>query len=734
MTLTGHEDPVTLIAYSRTGRHIASGSGTGSLGYQGVDREYTVRVWETRTGEEPMTPMRVGHFRICAISFILNDTVTRIAVCTADGILRIRNISTGHDDEYRLCEGPSTHHIRCAAFSPDGTVVATGLPEETVYIWSTSTGGRIFALQGPQSQITGIAFSSNGRLTATFSRPISILTWDSRTGRAVGSLLVIKDSMSAIWVRSFAISPDGNTLAVCLSESDQIELWDLETQKQVTMPFGKGVISSSLVFSPDGLHLAAVTRDRVLSWDLRAKQEPTTSLNGHSVRINSITYSPDGVYIASASSDRTIRIWNAGSIATAGQPLHPSQITSAALAPDNTFIACNSKDGSVRIWDAQNDPPRQLHRLVHEEEVACVAISPNGHLIASASGSKRSSPEQVPKNHMIQLWNTQSGEPIDKPLEAPGGVIKAMCFSPDMSQLASISLASSPQTTDIVTVHVWSLATRTSTIFGTFDQETSLLSRYSCLQISFSRDGRLLAAAVGGVGEVHIWRTCSSQPLGAPLQTSEYSVFFLAFSYDDTKVVTGTIEGTFRVSDILRGHVICVHTDDLTPVPGVSFLPRCIWVGRSPNERFAVRISKEIEDIQTMRLWDETVPGVVTKVRINRVRDGASAAFSTDSQSIIIGGEDKIMVWQIEAICSLAAEPQCDPLAQLLRVGLQDDGWVKGPSGELLLWIPSEYRDYVQLPPCTRMLSKHRVAISSDATGLRYGADWTSCWRVGHTE
>jgi len=69
---------------------------------------------------------------------------------------------------------------------------------------------------------------------------------------------------------------------------------------------------------------------------------------------------------------------------------------------------------------------------------------------------------------------------------------------------------------------------------------------------------------------------------------------------------------------------------------------------------------------------------VVTTVHLNTVEVGAE--FSTDSQSLVIGGRNRIMIWQVEAVLDLAARPQWDPLAQLLRDGPPTDGWVKGTS------------------------------------------------------
>ena len=247
--------------------------------------------------------------------------------------------------------------------------------------------------------------------------------------------------------------------------------------------------------------------------------------------------------------------------------------------------------------------------------------------------------------------------------------------------------------------------------------------------MSMSPDGQLIAVAVSWARKVHIWQTGTGQPLGAPFQY-QYDVSFVAFSGDGSKIVTGTLSGILEVRDIHSRQIASSHTD-ATPMRGsLGFnIPLHFnWLARSLDERFMAQgLSPETGVGHKMRLWDAETPGVVTTVYLNRI--GAGAAFSTDSQYLMIGGWDRIMVWRVEAILALAAGPQRDPLAQLLCHGPPKDGWVKGPSGELLLWIPPEYREYLQLPPCTLMISKYRVVLSGDAAGLRYGTDWTLCWR-----
>ena len=242
------------------------------------------------------------------------------------------------------------------------------------------------------------------------------------------------------------------------------------------------------------------------------------------------------------------------------------------------------------------------------------------------------------------------------------------------------------------------------------------------------------SGVVSQSGKIHIWHTRSGLSLGAPFRCP-LDVSSVVFSCDSSKVVTSTLSGTFEVRDIRSEQIISVHADN---IPRQKYLHslgnKFNWLARLPNEQFMAREAGSGSALEhKMQLWDVKMPGVVTTVQLTCV--GAGAAFSTDSRSLVIGGRDRIMAWQVEAIIALAARPRCDPLVQLLREGVPEDGWVLRSSGELLLWIPAAYRDYLPLPPCTLMIGKHRVIFSADATGLHYGTDWTSCWRqAGRSE
>lgn len=58
------------------------------------------------------------------------------------------------------------------------------------------------------------------------------------------------------------------------------------------------------------------------------------------------------------------------------------------------------------------------------------------------------------------------------------------------------------------------------------------------------------------------------------------------------------------------------------------------------------------------------------------------------------------------------------PAYETLR--LQEDGWIVGPNGELILWLPLGLRNGEEL-------SDRRAIDQIDFNRLKYGTEWTQC-------
>ena len=89
---------------------------------------------------------------------------------------------------------------------------------------------------------------------------------------------------------------------------------------------------------------------KLLSWPA-----PPLEWIGHTDAVNCMSYSPNGSHIVTGSGDRTIRIWDAETGTTVGEPLkgHTEAVSGVAYSPNGRQIISGSYDGTIRIWDAE---------------------------------------------------------------------------------------------------------------------------------------------------------------------------------------------------------------------------------------------------------------------------------------------------------------------------------------------------------------------------------------------
>src|SRR5262249_43674772 len=113
-------------------------------------------------------------------------------------------------------------------FSPDGTLLATGLSDGVARLWDTATGKLVRALPGHPGYVLALAFSADGRTLAVGSWR-SVRLWEvagvkgasPAGGRPRGRVTEVEgDGFGA------AVSPDGRGLA-CGCGDSAILLWDV---------------------------------------------------------------------------------------------------------------------------------------------------------------------------------------------------------------------------------------------------------------------------------------------------------------------------------------------------------------------------------------------------------------------------------------------------------------------------------------------------------------------------
>ena len=135
-------------------------------------------------------------------------------------------------------------------------------------------------------------------------------------------------------------------------------------------------------------------------------------LQGHTDLVRSVAFSPDGKKVVSGSYDRTVRLWDAETGETIGEPWqgHTDRVWSVAFSPDGKKVVSGSYDRTVRLWDAETGETIGEPWQGHTDRVLSVAFSPDGKKVVSGSGDD-------PENrwdYMILIWDVDEESWIER--------------------------------------------------------------------------------------------------------------------------------------------------------------------------------------------------------------------------------------------------------------------------------------------------------------------------------
>jgi WD40 repeat protein len=501
------------------------------------------------------------------------------------------------------------HRCRCAAYSPDGKVIATADGRE-VNLWDVATSKKIRQLLVDRELwAAGLIFSHSGKkLAAVSSGGDAVQVWDLDTGNQVLLRQTDTGGYGGDWGNAAAFSDDDKTLYAATSRS--LYVWDVASGKKLhQFPFrhhDKPVYVRMVAFAEGGSVAATQGENTAYLWDPRTGKllHELELLRGGDV----LQFSRDGKTLAVPGWGQWMRVF---SVET-GKKIHSvpvgGRVVSAAFSPDGKTLAaaCNatmyssSTEGNqiIQLWNVANfDAPPIMHPA---PGIHSVMFSPDGKTLAWGSHWQT-----------LCFMDRATGKDL-RPVASHRGAIKALAWFPDGKRIVSAA--------EDGTIRLWDATTGEA--LGVLDGHVG-----EVFGMALYPNGKWLASC-GRDRTFRLWDLEQGKSL-AVLKDEDNSVVAAAFSADGKQLASGGYRGVVFLRDPASGRILEEIEIKVGAIASLAFAPDGTNIAA-------------LGDHSGGLLLRDLVTKKATEIPVEH--GGSSVAYSPDGKLLAVGCDETLLL------------------------------------------------------------------------------------------
>jgi hypothetical protein len=252
--------------------------------------------------------------------------------------------------------GQHSRAVFSLAFAPDGRTLVSGGGDSQVTLWDVAAGQErdsftvlpgFFNILGPGEDSACAAFSPDGAVLASGSGLGTV------TLRSLPDLKEVRRfGVRRFPISSLAFAPDGKSLVTASGRGNEpIRLWQTATGKELRAFMGQPFGIESVAFAPDGASVLSAGLTAFYTWDA-ATGKRLRQTQAHEGKVHALALSADGKTVATGGEDRLVRLWESATGKERARLIgHEGEVSSLAFSADGAVLVSGSDDTTVLVWD-----------------------------------------------------------------------------------------------------------------------------------------------------------------------------------------------------------------------------------------------------------------------------------------------------------------------------------------------------------------------------------------------